>query len=188
MAKINLRPWRAEQRKERQTQYLLTLALVAGLSLFVSYSVQKFYEIELENQQARNSFIENEIQGLESKIKEIQALRDKRTQLLDRMKLIQELQGNRPVIVRFFDELAKIMPDDVYLTDLKLEGTKISIKGKAVSNKQISAFMRKFDDSPWFENPNLLSVKAQAGGDYNDFDMIVDQSKPLEGGDKNEPK
>jgi type IV pilus assembly protein PilN len=188
MAKINLRPWRAEQRKERQTQYLLTLVLVAGASLFASYSVQKFYELELENQQARNGFIEHEIQGLESKIKEIQVLREKRTQLLDRMKLIQELQGNRPVIVRFFDELAKIIPSDVYITDLKLDGNKISIKGRAISNKQISSFMRKFDESPWFENPNLLSVKAQASGDYNDFDMIVEQSKPLEEGEKNESK
>lgn len=184
MAKINLRPWRAEQRKERQTQYLLTLALVAGLALFVSASVYKFYSVMLENQQSRNNFLEQEIKRLDVKIKKIDALKQKRTQLLDRMKLIQELQGNRPVIVRFFDELARIMPDDLYITDLSLSGAKVSIKGRAMSNQQISAFMRNLDDSPWFKNPNLISVRAQKNGVFNEFDMIVYQSKPLEEGGK----
>lgn len=184
MAKINLRPWRAELRKERQTQYLLALGFVGGLAVFASFSIQKFYELALENQQARNEFVQNEIKGLESKIKEIQELREKRTKLLDRMKLIQELQGNRPVIVRFFDELAKIIPDEVYLTDLKLTGTQISIKGRASSNQQISAFMRNCDNSAWFKNPNLLSVRAQKTGEYNEFDMLLEQSKPLEEGEK----
>lgn len=184
MAKINLRPWRAELRKERQTQYLLALAFVVGVSAFASFSIQTFYEVYLENQQARNQFVQNEIQALESKIKEIQVLREKRTQLLDRMKLIQELQGNRPVIVRFFDELARIMPDEVYLTDLKLTGTTITIKGRASSNQQISTFMRNCDSSPWFKNPNLLSVRAEKTGEYNEFDMLLEQSKPLDEGEK----
>ena len=93
------------------------------------------------------------------------------------MKLIQDLQGNRPIIVRLFDEIARSMPDDLYFTSLDIKGTQVSVKGRAKSNNRVAALMRNFDDSDWFDAPNLISVKAEKN-DYNTFECTMTQVDP----------
>ena len=52
------------------------------------------------------------------------------------MELIQALQGNRPVIVRIFDEVARSVPDDLYFNTLKVTGNKVQVTGVASSNNR----------------------------------------------------
>jgi type IV pilus assembly protein PilN len=177
MAKINLLPWREELRKERQQEFIgiiLAVALAAAaLVWFVTGQVEGQYKI----QKVRNSFVQKEMSVLSEQITEIQALRDKREQLLERMELIQNLQGNRPIIVRLFDEIARSIPDDLYFTSLDIKGNRVSVKGRAKSNNRVAALMRNFDDSDWFDAPNLISVKA-VKGDYNTFEVTMTQVNP----------
>lgn len=93
------------------------------------------------------------------------------------MELIQNLQGNRPIIVRLFDEIARSIPDDLYFTSLDIKGTQVNVKGRAKSNNRVAALMRNFDDSDWFDAPNLISVKSEQGG-YNTFEVTMTQVDP----------
>jgi len=43
------------------------------------------------------------------------------------MEIIERLQRKRPEIVHLFDELVKIVPEGVYLTQLKENGNKLEI-------------------------------------------------------------
>jgi type IV pilus assembly protein PilN len=99
--------------------------------------------------------------------------------MLDRMKVIQDLQGTRPVIVRVFDELVRTLPDGLYYESLKRQGENISLVGIAESNNRISGLMRNFESSDWFANPNLKDVSAQKGKESsNRFDMQLKQVTP----------
>jgi len=177
MATINLRPWREELRQQKQKEYVMILSVVILGAAAIWWSVKGFYDTELSAQQYRNQFITLQMSALDEKIKEIQELRDQREQLLDRMKLIQDLQGNRPVIVRMFDEMARVLPDGVYFEEVKIAAGAFTIKGKADKNTSVAQLIRNFDQSPWFDQANLLGVKANKGG-FNDFDMLVKQSRP----------
>lgn len=178
MAKINLRPWREELRKERQKEYVGVLILVLMAAFTMWWFVSGAYSSAISAQEYRNQYVQKQTSALDKKIKEIQELRTKRQELLDRMRLIQDLQGNRPVIVRMFDEMARVMPEELFLSSVSSKGTLFTIQGQASSNDQISQLMRNFDSSPWFTNPNLLGVKAGDNG-YNSFDMLVNQSTPV---------
>jgi len=182
MAKINLLPWREELRKERQQEFIGIIVAVALTAAALVWFVTGQIESQYKAQTMRNSFIQKEMSVLSEKITEIQALRDKRGQLLERMKLIQNLQGNRPIIVRLFDEIARSIPDDLYFTSLDIKGNQVSVRGRAKSNNRVAALMRNFDDSDWFDAPNLISVKAEKGG-YNTFEVTMTQVDP-----KNENK
>jgi type IV pilus assembly protein PilN len=177
MARINLRPWREELRAERQQEYLMVLLLVAISALAIWWFVSGALNDGMASQHSRNQYLERQASAMDKKIEEIKELRKKREQLLDRMRLIQDLQGNRPVIVRVFDEFARIMPDDLFLDTVKAEGKQFTIKGRASSNDQISQLMRNFDSSPWFSSPNLLGVSS-GDGEFNGFDMLVNKSRP----------
>jgi hypothetical protein len=77
---------------------------------------------QIDNQKARNDYITKNIRELDKQVEEIKDLQRKRNQLIDRMRVIQELQGNRPIIVRVLDQLVRTVPDGVFLHQRYLEG------------------------------------------------------------------
>lgn len=180
MAKINLLPWREALREQRRKQYLSALALVAVGGVLVVVGVGQYYSARIESQQARNAYLNTEITELNRKITEISGLKRRRDELVERMEVIQSLQGNRPVIVRVFDELVQTLPDGVYYTHVEKRGQALRIRGTAKSNNRVSALMRRLDGSDWFAEPNLLGVTSNPsfGEQANDFNLVVQQTTP----------
>lgn len=177
MANINLLPWREELRQENQKQFLMLVGLVAGVAAFLIFSVSGYYDGELSHQNARNAYLNKEIAAIDKRIAEINELTDTRKQLIERMELIQNLQGNRPVIVRLFDDLARAVPDDLFYTSLDVTGERVLVQGEAKSNNRVAALMRTFDESEWFTDPSLLGVKALDNG-RNQFEVAMKRVEP----------
>lgn len=171
MAKINLLPWRQELRKQRQQEFVAIVMAVAVIAVAIVLFGHVALSKQVSDQEARNQYVRTEISKLDDQIKEIDALQKRRDELLARMKVIQDLQGRRPVIVRVFDELVRVVPDGVYLTSLERKGDNFSMTGVAETANQVSNLMRNFDASPWFKNPLLSTVAtSQAGRDVKDKD------------------
>ncbi len=160
MARINLLPWREEYREEKKQEFIRQLALVCLLAGIVGYAWFQVMASAVDNQNQRNTVLQTEINLLQQQVKEIQELKKRRAELIDRMKVIQDLQGTRPIIVRYFDEMARAVPDGIFLTSLVRTGETITVEGVTESNNRVSTFMRQLDDSEWFADPNLKSVTA----------------------------
>ncbi|MAR00268.1 MAG: pilus assembly protein PilN [Oceanospirillaceae bacterium] len=184
MAKIDLLPWREVRREKRNKDFKATLVLIAIVSAGAVGIGFQYFKSAVQVQNARNTYLQTETAALDKKIAEIQKLRELRTELIDRMELIQALQGNRPVIVRVFDEIVRAVPDDLYFTDLQVKGNKVTVKGVAASNNRLSAMMRNFDSSVWFRDPQLIKVEANKSGTNNfEIEMIrVQPSQAADGG------
>ncbi|WP_299731859.1 PilN domain-containing protein [uncultured Endozoicomonas sp.] len=185
MARINLLPWRDELRKERKQQFIVLwfITLIVGAALI--FMADLYISNMISSQEGRNQYLQNEINVLNKKITEIKDLKAKKEQLLERMEVIQNLQGNRPVIVRIFDQIARVVPEGVYFKQVSVNGNRLSLVGVAESNNRISALMRNFDNSEWFESPNLTAVRKIAGGSQrmNEFDLTVKQVNPAQSGE-----
>jgi type IV pilus assembly protein PilN len=96
------------------------------------------------------------------------------------MRVIQELQGNRPIIVRVLDQLVRTVPDGVFYTKLSTKGKQISISGIAESNNRVSSLMRQLEASEWLADPKLDKVhEAREFGDQaNRFELTVRVQAP----------
>ena len=180
MARINLRPWREELRADKQRQFIVMLfgAIVIGAGLAFLWQMQ--VQSQIEHQQSRNDYIRNAMEDLEQQIAEIEDLKERREELLSRMQVIQDLQGQRPVIVRAFDELVRTLPDGLFHNEIEKSGQNVSIVGMAESNSRISSLMRNFEESDWFSEPNLTNVSAadeQRAG-FSRFNLSVKQVVP----------
>lgn len=160
MANINLLPWREERRQDLQKAFLVVLGVVAVFAGALVFMADMKVNADITYQNQRNAYLQKNINELNSQVKEIKQLEKRKQELLDRMKVIQELQGNRPIIVRIFDEMVRTLPDGVFYTKLDRKGAKISLEGNAESNNRISSLMRKLEKSEWFANPNLTAVTA----------------------------
>jgi type IV pilus assembly protein PilN len=115
MIRINLLPHRELKRKRQQKQFFNMLAVVAGLVAGIRFEVHTFLNGELENQQARNAYLESEIAVLEKQIDEIKKLKEQTAALLQRKKVVESLQANRAETVFLLDQLVRQRPDGVYL-------------------------------------------------------------------------
>lgn len=161
MARINLLPWRAALKKQRQIEFFATIGAVAVLALVVWLLAHLVMADRIEHQNERNSYLQAETAKLDRQIKEIQELEKEKQRLIARMKAIEGLQASRPLIVRIFDELVTTLPDGVYLTDVKQQGDSFEIKGIAESNARVSTFMRNIEKSKWLKDPKLQIIESK---------------------------
>ena len=184
MAKINLLPWREERRKELLNEFLIMLGLVA-LFAALAVGIVHFYHSQLiERQNTRIGYIDKRIKEVDKKITEIKELEKQKESLLSRMRAIESLQRDRPLVVHLFDELVKSLPEGLSIVNLKQEGPKITITGEAQSNARVSSFMRKIEQSEWIKGAKLKVIKESNKGKgsttktVNEFMLTFEQVMP----------
>ncbi|MDZ7734794.1 MAG: PilN domain-containing protein [Gammaproteobacteria bacterium] len=134
----------------------------------------------------RNQFLETQIAKLDEKIKEIEDLEREKERLLARMRAIEQLQTNRPLIVRLFDELVTSLPEGVSVTKVEQSGKNITINGMAQSNARVSSFMRNLESSDWLEDPKLDIIQAETaeGLRISNFTLRFNQVIPQAEGEE----
>ena len=182
MAQINLLPWREARREELKRAFLTVMGLVAAAAVVVVLFLDRVVNAQIDQQGARNDYITRNIEELDKQVEEIRDLQRKRNQLIERMRVIQELQGNRPIIVRVLDQLVRTVPDGVFYTSVSARSSVLSIDGVAESNNRVSSLMRRLDASDWLKDPNLDAVRAAPlyGDQANTFDLSVQVDLPKE--------
>jgi type IV pilus assembly protein PilN len=182
MAKINLLPWRQAYREEKKREFLGVIFGVGLAAAFGAYLWVSSVQSAIENQNARNQLLNQEIAKLDAQVKEISEIKKVRDDLLARIKVITDLEGTRPVIVRYFDELARAIPDGVWISSAERKGNIVTIEGVAESYNRIASFLRNLEASDWYASHNLISVDAapEEGEDASKFKMTVETSAPVD--------
>ena len=184
MPRINLLPWRAEQRQRRKKEFLVALAGSLIVAVGVVYLSKLTVQGWTSNQQARNEVLKSEIKALDAQIAQISGLESQRDRLVARMQVITQLQRSRPEVVHLFDELVSTMPEGVYLTEVVQQGARIQVKGNAQSSTRVSALMRNIDDSEWLKGPGLEGVDfVTAGTERNAQFRVFAEQVPMAAAD-----
>lgn len=185
MAKINLLPWREVYRKEKKEQFLVAIGGLFALCALIAYFWIVSVESSIDHQNSRNKLLETEIAVLEKQVQEINDLKKKRDDLLVRIKIIQDLEGTRPLIVRYFDDFARAIPDGLHITSVARKDDVVTVDGVGESYNRVASLMRNLDLSDWFASANLTSiidVSKDEGEQASAFKITVHTSVP---GDEN---
>lgn len=180
MARINLLPWREELRKQRQQQFMALLGAAVIVTAALMAGVHFYVEDRMDFQRDRNAFLQTEIKKLDQQIKEINALDKTRQALEARMNIIQQLQTSRPEVVHLFDELARTLPEGVYLSSVQESNNNLVIKGTAQSNARVSTYMWNVEKSDWLGDPNLqvIETASKDGSRASQFVLNAKQARP----------
>jgi type IV pilus assembly protein PilN len=186
MANINLLPWRAERRKLREREFFVMLGVAAAAAVAVFVVAMLWMGHLIDDQNSRNAYLQQEIKNLDKKIEEIKDLDKRRSQLLTRKEIIEQLQSNRSQMVHLFDELVKTIPDGARLSVMKQAGDTLTLEGTAESNSRVASYMRNIDNSPWMGRSDLGKIENKAGNKDADkkmpfaFTLAVKLHKPEE--------
>ena len=160
MARINLLPWRDELREKRKKEFIaicIGAALIGVLAVALAWF---YYNHKLEDQEQANQLITSTNQNLDVQLKSLEGLEKQRDAIIERMKLIQGLQGQRPIAVRLIDEMVRVTPTNLYITKFARTGDKFTIEGKAESPNTVAEFLRNLEASPWYRNAFMNSFLA----------------------------
>ncbi|MUV12665.1 PilN domain-containing protein [Noviluteimonas gilva] len=187
MARINLLPWRAERRRQRQKEFGAMVGASALGAVVLSFLIYMFYNAQIAGQTERNAYLDGEITKVQAKIDEIKLLDEKKAKLLARKTVIEELQANRSQMVHLFDSLVRTIPDGVTLSSIQQNGEMLTLKGRSQSNARVSTYMRNLESSGWMTNPELSVIEARGtnkGLPY-EFDLQVKLANPNAPKDEN---
>lgn len=161
MIRINLLPHREAKRKARRQQFYVLMGLVSVLGAVIWFLGFTVVNRQIAAQNEKNEFFKREIASLDKEIDEIKKIQEQTNALLSRKRVIEALQANRTETVHLFNELAKQVPEGIYLRTLVQTGPRIAIAGYAQSNARVTTLMNNLDESPLLENSTLVETKAE---------------------------
>jgi type IV pilus assembly protein PilN len=184
MARINLLPWRAERRKQRQREFFTQLGAAALVAIGFLLLWGFWMGMRIDNQNERNAYLQDQIKQLDARLTKINDLEKVRGQLLARKQIIEQLQANRSQMVHLFDELVKTIPGSARLTSIKQNGDQMVLGGVAQSNASVAEYMRNIEGSPWMGQTDLSKTENShdASRMPYSFGLTVALQKPKDDG------
>lgn len=161
MILINLLPHREAARKRRRETFQATMVASALVGLVIAGVIYWWFQMMIEDQQAKNTFLRSEIRVLEGQIKEIATIEEEIAALRARQKAVEDLQSDRNLPVHLLSELVQQLPDGVYITTLKQTNQTVAMQGMAQSNERVSEMLRNLsNNTPWLSKPELVEIVA----------------------------
>ncbi len=156
---------RAEEKKKIKIglEPVVGVLSAAGLAAYIGLTymgqVSRIKELNREIAETRGK-----IQALKQKVDELQQYEEKKKEVEAKLAVIEEVAKGRFFQVRIMDELNRIIPDGVWITELSESGSgpdqvTITLKGGAVQPFDVTELMRSLEDSPIFSNVELVSVE-----------------------------
>ena len=162
MIRVNLLP-REEKAKRKSAapvdlkigDMVLPGIILGAAALFILGSTM--------SQRARQAGLEKSLQQVEAEsralapqIARVNQLAQERAELDLRMGIISKLEKGRTQSVRLMDELARCVPDHLWLTGVSQDaGNHLQLEGVTYSNLVVSDFMSRIERSPMFSNVEL---------------------------------
>lgn len=180
MSHINLLPWRESMRQRQKKEFLTLLFAVALFVVIIVWLVGMLIDSQIANQNQRNSFMEGQIQVLDSQIAKIKDIKESKNAIEQRMALIEQLQTSRNVAPIVLDELARMVPQGISFRSFSRIDNVMVVSGVSESNNRLSSFMRRLEESKVFGNGELSSIVADTSATdaVSDFKLtfVIDSS------------
>jgi type IV pilus assembly protein PilN len=174
MPRINLLPWREQERKERKFAFMVALGVATVAAGLATFAALLLFNSLVDAQESRNALLGKEIKTLEQQIETINNLKTQKQRFVSRMQVIDKLQRSRSEVVHMFDEVTGLVPDGLYLTSFKQASQKLRFEGVAQSSTRVSTFMRNISGSQWMRSPELEKVESKTGQTNSSFVLFAD--------------
>ena len=161
MIRVNLLPREEKnQRKSVSINFkmgdMVLPAAVLGLAAAVIAGTTLSQRSRISGLQSEIQQVDNESRALAPQIARVNQLAQERAELDLRMGIIDRLENGRTQSVQLMDELAKCVPDHLWLTGSTQDaGSSLTLEGVTYSNLVVSDFMSRLERSPMFANVEL---------------------------------
>ncbi len=178
MIRINLTPYREARREKQLIRYAALLLIVTVLSITICVVVDRIYSAQFQQLKETSKQLQAQNFRLKKKVGKIRNLASLRDEVEHKLAIIDRLQSGRFHSLNLLHELSVLIPEHVWLREVKDLGRDITLTGVGESNKAIARFMRKLEDSSIFENVRLEEIRRVliGGVPVRDFSLKITYS------------
>lgn len=159
MPELNLLPWREQLRDKQKQQLVLLLLLSIACALLILWLWHMLIQSHLQQQTARNHFLQKHIAKLEQQLKEINYLVDKKQKLLTRVNNLIQLYNSKAATVYLFNWAAGL-PTNILIEQLQRHNHYLSLTAKAKSSANISQLIANINQTTWLTEPTLTEMSC----------------------------
>lgn len=159
MILINLLPHREVAKQKRRESFFVSMAAAALLGGLIAGLIFVWFQVQITEQQSRNTLLQTENARLDIQIKEVASLQKEIAGLRARQEAVQDLQAERNLPVYLLNEIVKQVPDGVFIKNMKQEGASVALTGVAQSNERVAEFLRNLSNrNPYVTRPELVEI------------------------------
>jgi type IV pilus assembly protein PilN len=174
MIRINLLPREERAQRKSPIQFnageLIIPAAVLVASILVIAGTALSQHSRVVSLERSIGEVDAQSRALAPQIERVNRLAQERAELDLRLGIINKLEKGRTQSVRIMDELARCVPDHLWMTLAQQEaGTQLDLEGVTYSNLVVSDFMSRLERSPMFANVELGVAET---GQITDRDVV----------------
>lgn len=174
MIRVNLLP--REEKAQRKAaarvdfkvgDVVLPVVILAAAALVIT-GASVSQRTRMANLERSIQQVESESRALAPQIARVNQLAQERAELDLRMGIITKLEKGRTQSVRLMDELARCVPDHLWLSGVSQDGSNhLQVEGVTYSNLVVSDFMSRIERSGLFSNVELSFAERGQVTDKN---------------------
>jgi type IV pilus assembly protein PilN len=148
--------------------YLLAILILGGALGFIAWRTlsaqQQISKLDQDIQ-----YFTQEKARLQAVIAQVNEYEAKVKRLEEKENLIERLKRERTGPVHMLDELSAQLPDFIWLTGMSQTPGSINVEGVAASYVSIADYIRKLEDTAYFQNVELVDARQEK--EYTKFQL-----------------
>ncbi|MFH4437000.1 PilN domain-containing protein [Vibrio diabolicus] len=170
--RINLLPWRENQREEHRRRFISLVALGMLVAIGIQWGIGKFFEYQQDQQQERLDYLTYYIAELDQRIEAMKIAEQEHSKILERLKVVEGLQNGRNKTTEFMNLMPAVIPEGVYVDKIKMNDLEIEISGISDSTPKLATMLDNMERSAKLNDVEMHSIvhgKARFGKEFQTF-------------------
>ncbi|ENP8357685.1 PilN domain-containing protein [Vibrio sp. B513a] len=170
--RINLLPWRENQREEHRRRFISLVALGMLVAVGIQWGIGKFFEYQQDQQQERLDYLNHYIAELDQRIEAMKIAEQEHSKILERLKVVEGLQNGRNKTTEFMNLMPAVIPEGVYVDKIKMNDLEIEISGISDSTPKLATMLDNMERSAKLNDVEMHSIvhgKARFGKEFQTF-------------------
>ncbi|ENP8415236.1 PilN domain-containing protein [Vibrio alginolyticus] len=170
--RINLLPWRENQREEHRRRFISLGALGMLVAVGIQWGIGKFFEYQQDQQQERLDYLTHYIAELDQRIEAMKIAELEHSKILERLKVVEGLQNGRNKTTEFMNLMPAVIPEGVYVDKIKMNDLEIEISGISDSTPKLATMLDNMERSAKLNDVEMHSIvhgKARFGKEFQTF-------------------
>ncbi|GMV51671.1 PilN domain-containing protein [Nitrospirales bacterium NOB] len=181
MIRINLLATGPRARKAKPQWDVRVEALIGILVLAVTLVGCWWYAASLEEEilakQTEKQGKDRQVAQLKEQVKAVQDFEQRKKQLEDKNRIIDQLEKSRTGPVKVLDHVSQSLnPLKVWLVRLNLKGNSVELEGRAMTNDDVVEFVNNLRRTDQFDTIKLMESRAGQDNKVNTYQFKLDLS------------
>ncbi|MGO9379763.1 MAG: PilN domain-containing protein [Dissulfurispiraceae bacterium] len=138
---------------------LAVLAIVTGVTLLVVVLIIALLKMKVSDLKTEYTSNQAKITEYKNKIDEVKKFEALNKVIQQKSNLIETLKKNQSVPVRLLDDISKLMPDGIWLSEVTFNNPQVTIGGVGYTNMDVVTFVDNLKKSPTYSDVYLEETK-----------------------------